>query len=67
MTVERTKDEVIVRLSPNIDAEDLQGFLDYARYKELTAGIDVPQDEIDKLASDVNKSWWEENKDRFHK
>ena len=65
MIVERNKDEIIIRLAPNTNIEDLQNFLDYARYKELTSGIDVPQEEIDKLASDVNKPWREENKECF--
>lgn len=35
MLVERTNKEVIIRLSANIDTEDLQGFIDYAGYKKL--------------------------------
>jgi hypothetical protein len=67
MTVERNNNEVIIRLPATIDTEDLQDFINYARYKELTAGVDVPQEEIDKLASEINKSWWEENRNRFIK
>lgn len=49
MLVERTDKEVIIRLPASIDTEDLQDFLNYARYKELTADLNVEQEEVDKL------------------
>ncbi len=67
MTVERTEKEVIIRLSPDVDTEDLQAFLNYARYKELTANYNVSQKEVDKLARQINKDWWTKNKNRFIK
>lgn len=67
MVVERTENEVIVRLSPTVKVEDLQDFLDYARYKELTANIQVEQGEIDKMADEINKNWWTENRDKLIK
>lgn len=65
MVIERTKKEVIIRLSPDVDIEDLQAFLNYARYKELTANYSVPQKEVDKLAKQINKDWWAKNKKQF--
>jgi hypothetical protein len=53
MIVERTKKEVIIRLSPNIDTEDLQKFLNYARYKELTANFKVSQNQVDDLVNEI--------------
>lgn len=41
MVVERTNKEVIIRLPASVDTEDLQVFLNYARYKELTADIKI--------------------------
>ena len=41
MLIERTNNEVIIRLSPNIDIQDLQKVLNFARYKELTAKFKV--------------------------
>jgi mannitol-specific phosphotransferase system IIBC component len=67
MVVERTENEIIVRLSPSVKIEDLQDFLDYARYKELTANVQVEQDEIDKMAAEINKNWWTENRDKLIK
>ncbi len=67
MLVERTAKEVIIRLPATVDAEDLQEFLNYARYKELTAGFEVPQSEVDKLADEINSKWWAKNKSKLAK
>jgi hypothetical protein len=60
--IERTLKEVIIRLPASIDTEDLQDFLDYARYKELTSGFKVPQKEVDAMAEKINKNWWTKNR-----
>ena len=62
MLVERTKKEVIIRLPASVDTEDLQDFLNYARYKELTAGFKVDQKEVDKLSAQINSKWWTKNR-----
>ncbi|MEP7229321.1 MAG: hypothetical protein ABI691_03665 [Ginsengibacter sp.] len=67
MLVERTAKEVIIRLPATVDAEDLQEFLNYARYKELTAGFAVPQSEVDKLATEINTKYWAKNKSKLTK
>ena len=65
MLVERTDKEVIIRLPASVDIEDLQELLNYARYKELTAGFKVEQNEVDKLANDINANWWSENRSKL--
>lgn len=67
MLVERTKKEVIIRLPASVNTDDLQDFLNYARYKELTATFSVPQQEIDKLAAKVSSNWWAKNKKKLIK
>ncbi len=47
MIIERTKKEIIIRLSPKINTEDLQKFLNYARYKELTSNFKVSQEQFE--------------------
>lgn len=42
MFIERTSKEIIICLPVSVDADDLQEFLDHARYKELTKGYKVP-------------------------
>jgi hypothetical protein len=67
MLVERTKKEVIIRLPASVDTEDLQDFLNYARYKELTSKFKVDQKEVDELASQINSKWWTKNKHKLTK
>jgi len=61
MVIERTKKEIIVRLSPNIDTEDLQKFLNYARYTELTANFKVTPEKVDDLVNQIKKDWKNDN------
>lgn len=67
MLVERTNKEVIIRLPASVDTEDLQDFLNYARYKELTANFKTNQKEVDKLANDINEKWWAKNRSKLIK
>ena len=67
MLIQRTTKEVIIRLSSKVDTEDLQDFLNYARYKELTSEIKTSQKQVDALASKVNSDWWTKNRKRFIK
>jgi len=67
MLVERTDKEIIIRLPASVKFEDLQDFLSYSRYRELTSKFKVKQSEVNRLASEVNRSWWEANRDRLIK
>jgi hypothetical protein len=67
MIIERTKKEVIIRLQPNVDIEELQEMANLFRYKEITAKYKTPQEEVDKFASDVNKKWYKKNRDNLLK
>lgn len=67
MLIERTNKEAIIRLPATVNTEDLQDFLNYARYKELTSTFKVSQKEVDKLADKLNKGWWAKNRKRFIK
>ena len=67
MLVERTSKEVIIRLPASVDTEDLQDFLNYARYKELTANFKTDQKEVDKIANEINAKWWTKNRRKLIK
>jgi hypothetical protein len=54
MIIERTKEEVIIRLQPTVDAKELQELANYFRYKEITSKYKTPKEEVDKFASDIN-------------
>lgn len=57
MLIERTTKEVIIRLPASVDTEDLQDFLNYARYKELASKFKVSQNQVDKITEQVKKNW----------
>jgi hypothetical protein len=67
MFIERTEKEIIIRLPASVDVDDLQEFLDYARYKELTKGYKVPQKVVNDLAADVSRTWYAKNRKRLLK
>jgi hypothetical protein len=62
MVIKRTKTEIIIKLSPNIDTEDLQKFLNYARYKELTANFKTTPSEVEDLVEQIKQEWNKDNK-----
>jgi len=56
MILERTKDEILVRLPAYVDLTELQNMLDYLQYKELTAKSKAKQTDVDELSQAVNRS-----------
>lgn len=67
MLIERTSNEVIIRLPSYVDTEGLQRLVDYLSYKEATSKSKAKQSEVDKLAKAVKKGWWNKNRSRFIK
>jgi hypothetical protein len=68
MLVERTNNnQITITVSSSIDSFGLQRLIDYVKYLEATSKSKVKQSDIDKLADDVNASWWAKNSKRFIK
>lgn len=67
MLIERTSNEVIIRLPSYVDTEGLQRLVDYLSYKEVTSKSKAKQSDVDKLAKEVKKGWWAKNRSRFIK
>lgn len=65
MTVQRNGDELIIKIPKNVDMKILQRLIDYIEYNNLTINSVANQEKVNKLSSDVNKSWWEENRKRL--
>jgi hypothetical protein len=59
MIIERTKNEILVRLSPFTNISDLQDLLNYLEYKELVSKSKASQSDIDELAKQVNRRMME--------
>jgi uncharacterized small protein (DUF1192 family) len=67
MTIERTNDEIIVRLPGNMDFESLQSTIDLLTVTELKSRSVATQEDIDRLVREVKKGWWAKNRSRFIK
>jgi len=62
MILERTNNEILVRLPAYVDLSELQNMLDYLEYKENTAKTKATQKDVDNLSETVNKSIWSQFK-----
>ena len=68
MLIERTtNNEIVIKLSSNVDSFGLQRVIDYLKYLEATSKSKAKQADIDKLADEVNADWWSKNRNRFVK
>lgn len=68
MIIERIDtNKIVITMSSNVDIFGIQRLIDYGRYLEATSQSKAKQSEIDKLADEVNESWWNKNKYRFSK
>ena len=65
MTIERIDNQIIITLPAAIDLEGVQRLINYLLYNEATKDSKAKQEDVTKLAREVNKQWWEENKHRF--
>ncbi|MEZ4888736.1 MAG: hypothetical protein R3E32_28680 [Chitinophagales bacterium] len=65
LTIERTNQEIIIRLPLDLEVSDIQRMLDYLSYKQAIKNSKATQNQIDDLAKEVKKGWWEKNKHRF--
>ncbi|MDR9487967.1 hypothetical protein [Salibacter sp.] len=67
MQIERTKNEILIRVASSTDLTGLQRILDYIKFREIASKSKATQEQIDDLAKDSKSTWWEENKDRLVK
>lgn len=67
MIIERTSEEVIIRIPASVETTGLQRLIDYLVYTEATSESKATQKQVDKLAKEVKKGWWKKNRSRFIK
>lgn len=65
MKIEKKDNEILVRIPSNVDNTGLQKILDYIKFREITSKSQASQEDIDALARESKKSWWERNNKRF--
>jgi hypothetical protein len=58
MVIERTEDEVIIRLPAYVDTEGLQRFVDLLAYKEASSKSEATQEDVDELVKEIKKGRW---------
>jgi N-acetylglutamate synthase-like GNAT family acetyltransferase len=67
MRIERTNDEILIRVAANTDLTGLQRILDYIKFREIASRSKATQEQIDELAKESKSTWWAKNKSRFIK
>jgi len=65
MTIERTKDEIIIRLPASLGTKGLQELVDNFIYKEVASKSKAKQSDVDALAKEVKQGWWAKNRSRL--
>ena len=66
MIVEQINDEILIRVSSSIGREDIQRIIDLIKLKEATSKSIATQEDIDNLAQESKRGWWEVNRSRFY-
>ena len=64
MVIERCTNEFIIRIPLVPQIERVQEIVNYFRYIELTSDHNVPQENVDALAREINKNWHTEHENR---
>jgi hypothetical protein len=68
MLIERTNNnQIVITVSSAVDSFGLQRLIDYVKYLEATSKSKAKQSNVDKLADQVNASWWNKNRKKFIK
>ncbi len=67
MIIERTSNQIVIKVSPKVDTFGFQRIMDYLEYLEITSKSKATQEDADKLADELNENWWAKNRNRFIK
>jgi len=67
MIIERTKDEIIIRLPGDIDIDELQDMKDWLEYTEVTRKSKAKQKDVDSLVKEIKKGRWEKREKQLLK
>jgi hypothetical protein len=66
MRIERENNEIRFSIPDNIiDIDEIQNFIDYVRFKEISIKSKASESDASDLADEINNSWWKKNKYRF--
>ena len=68
MNIVRENNEIKISIPDGIfEISEIQNLIDFIRFREITSTSKATQEDADKLAEEINQSWWDKNKHRFEK
>lgn len=67
MVIEYVNNETIIRIPESVKFNYLQKFIDYIDAISIINKSKAKEEEVDKLAEEVQSLWWKENKNSFIK
>jgi len=65
MEIQKIDNQIVITLPDTVDMQGVERLIDYLLYKEATKDSQAKQQDVDALAREANKAWWEANKMRF--
>jgi len=66
MRVESENNEIRITFSKDaVKLSEIQAFIDYINFREINSRSQATQEQADKIAEEINQSWWEKNKSKF--
>lgn len=66
MRVESVNNEIKLTFSKYaLDITEIQSFIDYIKFREISALSKATQEDANNLAEEINQSWWDKNKHKF--
>ena len=63
MIIERTSNEIIIRLPGDMNIDELQDMIDLLQYKEATRNSKAKQCDVDALVNQIKKGRWNKRKE----
>ena len=67
MRIERTNNEILIRLSAKESTSSIQRLLDLVEFWEITSESRAREKDINDLAAKSKEDWWSKNKNRYTK
>lgn len=64
----RTGDTLTISIpGANLSAKQIKRLVDLVKAETIVGKSELKQEDADKIASDINRSWWKKNGDRIKK
>ena len=67
MKIERTPEEIIIRIPSSMNIDDIQQLIDYLTYKQIVSKSQATQKDVDLLVASVKRGRWSQRRNTFIK